>query len=193
MRESRANCEKRREIPVFGTKTVDDPRSKAGADKSVTTGVKFECCATMCGIGSMSAADDAEIVDALGNVGEKIRNREPAIAVAFEFPGGLQKVARRSGKRDTRKFERRRLTVISIEKGFGIKCIDMRGPPFHEKKDDSFGPRRVMGGSHMPVSGFRTEKRLESHLAKAKCSSSKEIAAIENRVHWGGKRVKSVT
>jgi hypothetical protein len=112
----------------------------------------------MCGIGSMSAPDDAEIVDAMSNVGEKIRNREPALTVAFEFPGGLQQVARRSGKSDTRKLERRRLAVISIEKGFGIKGIDMRGAAFHEKKDDSFGPRRVMGGSHMPVSGFRTDK-----------------------------------
>jgi hypothetical protein len=133
----------------------------------------------------MSAADNAEVVDALSNVGEKIRNREPAFAVAFEFPGGLQQVARRSGKSDTRQFERRRLAVISIEKGFGIKGIDMRGAAFHEKKDDSFGPRRVMGGSHKPGSSFRTEKRLESHLTKAKCCSSKEFAAIENRVHWG--------
>ena len=70
--------------------------------------------------------------------------------------------------------------MIPIEEGLGVERVDMRGPTFHEEKDDPFRPRRKMrlAGS---IGG---EQRMERHLAEAEGCGPEKLTSLENRAHW---------
>jgi hypothetical protein len=120
-------------------------------------------------IRSMDTPENAEVVDALGDVGKEIGNGKPAFPVLAEFPGRLEQVTRFC-KGNARQFEGRWLSVIPIQKRLGVKGVDVRRSTLHEQENN---PLRARWQVSLRARGqFGPEKGMEGHLTEAKGSGS---------------------
>src|SRR4051794_18542961 len=116
--------------------------------------MQLERGATMGRVGTMERAEDAEIIDALGDVGEEFADGQSALPILFEAPRGLEQLAG-LGKLDARLGEGIGLAIIALEQRLGVEGIDMARSAFHEQEDDAFG----LGGKVRGLRGEWIEER----------------------------------
>ena len=97
------------------------PDVSAGVEQDVAPGMEREP--------GDHGTDDRQIVDAGGDVGEKLADGHPGLTVPFEAPGALQ-----PGSAPVS----RKLAIQFGQLGLGIEGIHVRHPARHEAEDDVF-------------------------------------------------------
>jgi hypothetical protein len=97
---------------------------------------------------AVQRVDDAEVIDALRNVGKQFTDLDATLAVLLELPRRLEQIAR-GGELDTRLGKRQVLAVALLQFRLRVEGVDLRGAPLHEQENDALGPRgevRILGG-----------------------------------------------
>src|SRR5215204_4265407 len=87
---------------------------------------------------------ETKVIGAGGDVGEKLADRDAALAVLLELPWRLHQTADVVLPEGESSFKRHRFAVIFVQARFGIECIDTRRTAVHEKEDDALDSRRQM-------------------------------------------------
>ena len=130
-------------------------------------------------------ADDADVVDAGGNLRKQFADLDAALAVLLELERRLQQVAR-FGTDEFRHLERQRFAVEGGEFRLGVEGIDVRRPAGHEQEDETLGLRgilrgslrqRIVGGSGAGLVG---KQAGEPEQAEAVGEAQQHLAAAEN-------------
>ena len=87
----------------------------------------------------MHAADDADIVDRFGGLGEELADFDSALAILLEFEGRRQRGPRFAfgGQVGNRQFFAGKLG----QAWFGVKRIEMGRAAVHKQVNDAFGLR----------------------------------------------------
>ena len=96
-------------------------------------------------------ADEAEIVNALGDVWKQSRDIASALAILIEFPRTLQKrrIALGELADDGAVARGKKLAIVFVERGLGIESVEVAGRADHEQEDHRLGARlevRRLGG-----------------------------------------------
>ena len=134
----------------------------------------------------VEAAHEADVIDALRDVGEKGRYVAAALAVLAELPGAPQqgRVALGELADDCAVAFRQRLSVKLVEGRLGIESVDLAGAADHEQEDDRL---RFAGRSAaaLAASGFTRfgcvcrwiKQRCQRDRAEAVCGAHQNVAA----------------
>ncbi len=136
------------EIAILGSQSVADPRAEAGPTHEDRAGVHL-----VDGLGVVDAvgpagADDGEVVDASGRVGQEVGDGNAAVAVraegAFRAEQGV--LADLAAGGDGAEALGEGITVQALEVGLGVEGFEVAGPAVHEEVDDRVGLRGEVGG-----------------------------------------------
>src|SRR4051812_43952922 len=120
MRQRRADGNEAGQVLVFRTQAVRDPRSHAGADEGVAAGVQFQKRSAVPRVRAVHRANQAQVIDAAGDVWEQLADPGAPLAVLLELPGRAEEVAGFAGD-DARLGERQRLAVVALEERLVIE------------------------------------------------------------------------
>ena len=130
----RAENDEAGEIFVVGAEAVGEPGAHGGTAGDVGSGVHHDERGLVVGDFGVDGADDADVVDALADVGEELADFDAALAVALELEGrlhegaGLALVAEVAAGHG--------LAVVLGEHGLGVEAVDVRQAAVHEEEDD---------------------------------------------------------
>ena len=93
MAERRLDGDEAGQVLILGSEPVQDPRAHARAFELEHAGVELQQRGAMIHAIADHGADYAEVVDAGGDVGEKVADRDAALAVLLELPGRFHQSA----------------------------------------------------------------------------------------------------
>ena len=126
------------------------------------------------------AADEAEVVDDFGGVGEHLRDVHAALAIFLEFEGGGEEGVDVIGLVD---FDAAGEGFAGhfVKEGLGIEEIHLAGAAVLDELDDGFGLGGEMDGAgvQIRIDGGRggLEEAGEGDAAEAKGRALEELAA----------------
>ena len=175
VREGRTNGHVGRQIFVFRTKPVTNPRAHARPHKIIRTGMQLQQRAAMGGVCAVCAVDKTDVIHMPRHVREEFANHVTALAVRLELPRRGQQVAG-LGEGYLRLVKRQRLPVITLEQWLVLEGVHVRRAAFHKQKNDALGPRpemRTLGRQRI----LRLQQRRQRQRPKAEGGLLQHVAA----------------
>ena len=124
--------------------------------------------------------NEGDVIDTTAEMGEKVRNVFPALAVLIEFPLWLDDAPFVLLAPPTEGLHRDRLPVHPIHRRFVVEGVDVTGTAIHEEENDALG----LPADHGRF-GFqricRTEGLAEESLAAEQPGQGKRRKAASDR------------
>ena len=152
-------------------------------------------------------SDETDVIDMPGDVGEKLRDRQSALAVASELPRRAQDRvgAVRELAPDRAEALRQRLARVPVEHRLGIERVHRTGRADVEDEDDRVGRgtevrplgaeriRRGLGQSGPGQQVLQCERaesigRAKQQVAPRSCAAGGCAARVGRRIHCGSAR-----
>lgn len=182
------------EVLVVSAETVGEPGAHGWSSNDVGAGVHHDERGLVVGDLSEYGADDTDVVDALADVGKELADFDAALAVLFEFEGGLHE--RASFALVAEVATGHGLTVVLGEHWLGVEAVDVGEATVHEEEDDVLGsgfevgilehPGTRGGGGDGGVAGERlglgeglADHAGEAHHGEAATDTAEGIAAVD--------------
>ena len=144
MAESGFDGDEAGEVLVFGTKSLENPEAHTWPAEGEDAGVELEESRAVIYAIPDHGADDAEVVNARGDLGKQVADRNAALTVLFELPGRFHEAPDSVFAEGEAAPERDGFAVIDGEAGLGVEGIDGGRAAVHEEEYDAFGA----GGEH---------------------------------------------
>ncbi len=155
MRQRGLDGDEAGQVLVLGAQAVERPRAHAGADEGAGAGESLQQRGAMIHAFAHHRADDAQIVNATGDVREQRTDRNAALAVVLKFPGRFHQRTGIASGESQRTLDGQRLAVIAREPLLGIESIHAGRTAVHEQEDDALGRRREMRRARSHGTGRR--------------------------------------
>lgn len=161
-----------REVLVDRPEAVAKPGTHAGTNRLAVATGHHEQRWFMVGDIGVHGADDADVIDAPGDIGIEFADFDAALAVFLKLERRLVEAAGAPFGAEVRL--RWFLAVVLLKRRLGIKGIDLRRAAIHEEMDDSLGPCGEMtwarsqwitggGGVFIRPSWFRQQTGQSQH------------------------------
>ena len=90
--ERRADRDESRQVRIFGTKAVADPRADAWPDEVVAAGVQLHHRSAVGRVGAVTRMHHTEVIDTRGDVREQLADPQTALAMLPELPRRTEQV-----------------------------------------------------------------------------------------------------
>ena len=181
-----------RQLLRLVAQSIHHPRAERGSpDDAGDAAVKIADRNFVAVVAGMHRADDADVVDDAGDVGQQFGDFGTALTMFFELEGtGQQLSAGRVGEAEC-DVALVRLAVVLGELGLGIQQVDVRRAAVHEERDHRLGLWRKVGRLGPQVERrriVRLGRRLgqqflfgqqpsQGHAADAECLVGQKLAA----------------
>src|SRR3989442_1622700 len=183
----RADGNEARQVLIFSSQTVENPRTHAGPNLVFRAGVQLHYRLPVRLAVCVQAADDAEIIRKVGHLGKQAADLDATVAIFFELPRRRQQFGRRHRDAFSSR-SRKGFIPVAREQRFGIEGVHLRRPAGHGKKNDALGARRKMRWPRcqgIVVRRSRDARRLrqqarQCQIAKAARAPAQHVAASEN-------------
>src|SRR2546428_285214 len=91
----RADGDEARQVLIFSSQTIQNPRAHAGPNLVFRAGVQLHNRLPVRLAVCVQAADDAEIIRKVGHLGKQAADLDAAVAMLFELPRRREQFARR--------------------------------------------------------------------------------------------------
>ncbi len=130
------------EVLVLGAEPVEEPRTEGRTDRLEIAGVHGQKRGLMVRHVGVHRADDAAIVDDLGEIRESFVDFDTALAA---FAEGERRGHEAGAFGLFVEFAVGLLALVLGERGLGIEGVDMRRAAVEEEKDEAFGAWGKMG------------------------------------------------
>ena len=137
-----AHDDEPRHVLILGAEAVGDPGAERGPDLAGLAAVHEQQRGFVVGDIRLHRADDAHVVDVLGDVGEEVGNGDARLTVAAEGKGGFEG---RSGATLGLVADGDLLAVPLVEGRLGVKGVDVGGTAVGKDVDDAFGTAGELG------------------------------------------------
>src|SRR5216683_973610 len=182
----RAENDEAGEILVVRAEAVCQPGPHGGASGYVRSSVHHDERGLVVRNLGEDRPHDADVVDALANVGKELADFNSALSVAFEFERRLHERAGLALVSEVS--SRHRLTVVLREHRLRIEAVDMRQAAVHEEEDDVLGLRLEVRVLDHPGACGIADLRLcngfpdhagEAHHGKSSANLAKCVTAID--------------
>ena len=188
-----AEHDEARQVLVLGAEPVEEPRAEAGASQAGVAAVHQHQGRLVIRHVGLHRSDDANVVDALADIGEDLADLDAALAVLLEFE---RRAEGRAGLAlGPEILGRQFLARVRVEHRLGVEGVDLRRPTVHEQVDHPLRLRRQGGrlrrqrraGSRRGGrSGERTgfgQQPAERHRAEAHAGSAEHLTSGHGTVH----------
>ena len=96
MRQRRTNCQKPREILIFGPEAIRYPRAHRWSNKRIAPRVQLEQGTAMTAVRTVHRVDKTQVIHTLADLRKEVAHLNPTLAVTLELPRTLQQIARRA-------------------------------------------------------------------------------------------------
>ncbi len=180
------------EVAVLGAQSVADPRAEAGPAHEDRAGVHLVDGLRVVDAVGPAGADDGEVVDASGGVGQKVGDGDAAVAVRAEGPLRAEQgvLADLAAGGDGAEALGEGITVQALEVGLGVEGFEVARAAVHEEIDDGIGLRGEVGGFRGEGVGrgvgIRLREVLLQHPGQGEEAESAAGVAEEGAAGGGG-------
>ena len=167
-----------RQVLVLTAQAVGDPRPEAGMDGVDPAGRQVADRGLMVRRNGVHRADDAQVVDAVAQMGQQVADEDAALAARPEAEWrGIQPAGGAFGA----DFDvARPLACELVDFGLGVKQVDVRRAAVHEEEDHAFGAgRKVRLRTRRAQRLGRREIARNSERADAGPETAHKFAAVE--------------
>ena len=93
MRQCRTNCQKPREVLIFGSEAIRHPRAHRWTYKRIAPRVQLKQCTAMTAIRTVHRVHKTQVIHTFANLRKEVTHLYATLAIALELPRALQQIA----------------------------------------------------------------------------------------------------